>query len=231
MLRENLRAVRENMEKAAVKSGRALNDITLIGVTKTISPDRIQELERLGVKDFGENKVQELLNKYSVISPSGGEPVNWHLIGHLQRNKVKYIMDKVTLIHSVDSQRLAIEINRRALEMDIIKDILVEVNVGEEASKQGISVDGVSEFVKELLPLTGVRVQGLMTVAPYVENPADNRELFRKMFQLFVDINENILNNKPMSFLSMGMTNDYMVAIEEGANMVRVGTGIFGSRL
>lgn len=231
MLRENLRAVRENMEKAAVKSGRALNDITLIGVTKTISPDRIQELERLGVKDFGENKVQELLNKYSVISPSGGEPVNWHLIGHLQRNKVKYIMDKVTLIHSVDSQRLAIEINRRALEMDIIKDILVEVNVGEEASKQGISVDGVSEFVKELLPLTGVRVQGLMTVAPYVENPADNRELFRKMFQLFVDINENIPNNKPMSFLSMGMTNDYMVAIEEGANMVRVGTGIFGSRL
>jgi len=229
MLEQNLRLINENIAKAAEKTNRNREDITLIGVTKTIEAERVNQAVSLGVRDLGENRVQELLNKYPLVG-DGQSSVNWHLIGHLQRNKVKYIMDKVCLIHSVDSTRLAEEISRQATDLGITKDILVEVNVGEEESKMGIRLEEADRFVKEISSLDGIRVNGLMTVAPFVENPEENRSLFRKMSQLFVDINKNILNNRGMSFLSMGMTNDYMVAIEEGSNMVRIGTGLFGHR-
>lgn len=223
---ENLKVINANIKKAAIKSGRKPEDITILGVTKTIDIERIKQLISLGIINLGENKVQELLQKYDVINSD----VNWHLIGHLQTNKVKYIIDKVKMIHSVDSIKLAEEINKRAKQNNLTVDILIEVNIAQEASKHGINADELPLLVEKILKLDNINLKGLMTVAPFVENPQNNRIYFKKMRNLFVDIQEENKDNIIMEFLSMGMTNDYEVAIEEGANIVRIGTGIFGAR-
>ena len=186
----------------------------------------LQEIYDENIRDFGENKVQELCSKMEQL-PSD---IRWHMIGHLQRNKVKYIVGKVELIHSVDTYRLAEEINIQAKKQNVIVPILVEVNIAHEESKFGISAEDAILLVEEISKLENIRIKGLMTIAPYVENPEDNRLYFRKIKQLSVDITNKNIDNVSMEILSMGMTGDYEVAIEEGATMVRVGTGIFGAR-
>ena len=176
--------------------------------------------------DFGENKVQELVEKYENVS----KPVNWHMIGHLQTNKVKYIVDKVCMIHSVDSLNLAKTIEKEASKRNVTVNVLIEVNVAQEESKFGVSVDEVLPLINEIKDLQHVRVKGLMTIAPFVDDPEDNRVYFRKLRDLSLDIQSKSIDNIDMSVLSMGMTNDYEVAVEEGATLVRVGTGIFGAR-
>ena len=187
----------------------------------------LQEIYDENIRDFGENKVQELCSKMEQL-PSD---IRWHMIGHLQRNKVKYIVGKVELIHSVDTYRLAEEINIQAKKQNVIVPILVEVNIAHEESKFGISAEDAILLVEDISKLENIRIKGLMTIAPYVENPEDNRLYFRKIKQLSVDITNKNIDNVSMEILSMGMTGDYMVAIEEGATMVRVGTGIFGERI
>ncbi|MDE6128089.1 MAG: YggS family pyridoxal phosphate-dependent enzyme, partial [Lachnospiraceae bacterium] len=186
----------------------------------------LREAYEAGCRDFGENKVQEVMDKYGQL-PSD---IRWHMIGHLQRNKVKYIVDKVFLIHSVDSYRLACEISKEACKKGITVNILIEVNVAEEASKFGAHREEVLELVKNIAVLPGICVKGLMTIAPYVENAEENRQYFVNLRQLSVDIMNKNIDNVSMGILSMGMTGDYMVALEEGATYVRVGTGIFGDR-
>ena len=186
----------------------------------------LQEAYEAGVRDFGENKVQELMEKI----PEMPGDVRWHMIGHLQRNKVKYIVGKVFLIHSVDSLRLAEEISREACRQNTDVNILLEVNVAEEESKFGITLEETEELVRKASELPGIHVCGLMTIAPFVENAEDNRQYFRKLKQLSVDIGRKNIDNVSMNVLSMGMTGDYPVAVEEGATCVRVGTGIFGER-
>ncbi len=225
-IKENLEEIRLNIKKAAEKSGRKPEDIMLLGVTKTVDCERIQELVDLGVKELGENRVQELMSKIDVIKGD----VNWHLIGSLQTNKVKYIIGKVKLIHSVDSVHLAEEISRRSLKSGLVTDILLEVNAAGEESKHGFSPSELEETLNKIREFKGIRVKGLMTVAPYDENPDNNRVYFKKMRELFVDIKAKNCDNIDMTFLSMGMTNDYIEAIEEGADIVRIGTGIFGER-
>ena len=225
-IKYNLTHVQDKIRVAWEKSGRNCFDITLVGVTKTIDVERISQLVSLGVKDLGENRVQELLEKQPAINPD----VNWHLIGHLQTNKVKMVVDKVKLIHSVDSFRLAKEINKQAKALDITCDCLIEINIANEASKFGIKPNELSDFLEEISQCPNIMTKGLMCVAPFVEKPTENRDYFRKMRQMFVDSKAKSLNNIYMQYLSMGMTNDYEIAIEEGANIVRVGTGIFGER-
>ena len=219
MLKENLANVEKNIEQACKNAGRSRDEVTLIAVSKTKPVEMLQEIYDENIRDFGENKVQEL--------PSD---IRWHMIGHLQRNKVKYIVGKVELIHSVDTYRLAEEINIQAKKQNVIVPILVEVNIAHEESKFGISAEDAILLVEEISKLENIRIKGLMTIAPYVENPEDNRLYFRKIKQLSVDITNKNIDNVFMEILSMGMTGDYMVAIEEGATMVRVGTGIFGER-
>ncbi len=226
MLKENLNQVERKIEEACKRAGRDRNEVTLIAVSKTKPVEMLQEVYDENIRDFGENKVQELCDKIEVMP----QDIRWHMIGHLQRNKVKYIVGKVELIHSVDSYRLAEEINIQAKKKNIIVPILVEVNIAHEESKFGISEDDAIQLVKEIAELENVRIMGLMTIAPYVENPEDNRMYFRKIKELSVDIRNKNIDNVSMSVLSMGMTGDYEVAIEEGATMVRVGTGIFGER-
>ncbi len=223
---ENLNEIYKNIEAAAKKSGRSADDIILLGVTKTVDCGRIQQLVDLGVKELGENRVQELMSKIDVIK--GG--VNWHLIGSLQTNKVKYIIGRVKLIHSVDSLKLAAEISKRSLAADLVTDILLELNIAEEESKHGFKAEELSDTIEKLKEFKGIRVKGLMAVAPYVENTENNRPVFKKMRELFIDIKAKNCDNIDMTYLSMGMTNDYVVAIEEGADIVRIGTGIFGKR-
>ena len=177
-------------------------------------------------RDFGENKVQEIMDKYPVLP----KDIHWHMIGHLQRNKVKYIVDKVCLIHSVDSLRLAEEISSQAEKKQVEVDILVEVNIAQEESKFGVSCEEAIQLVEAISKLPHIHIQGLMAIAPFVENPEDNRGYFRQIKKLSVDIMKKNIDNVSMSALSMGMTGDYMVAVEEGSTMVRVGTGIFGER-
>jgi len=226
IIEENLARVRENIAEAALRSGRAPSDVKLIGVTKTIEVGRIRELLALGVADLGENRPQELAEKYRAL----GEGPRWHMIGHLQTNKVKLIIDKTVLIHSVDSLRLAEEINRRAAEAGITKDILVEINIASEPSKYGVKPENAKEFVGMLNELKNLNVRGLMCIAPNVDEPGNNRIYFAKMRQIFIDIKNMYGHNTDIWDLSMGMTNDYGIAVEEGATMVRIGTGIFGSR-
>ena len=221
MLKENLANVEKNIEQACKNAGRSRDEVTLIAVSKTKPVEMLQEIYDENIRDFGENKVQELCSKMEQL-PSD---IRWHMIGHLQRNKVKYIVGKVELIHSVDTYRLAEEINIQAKKQNVIVPILVEVNIAHEESKFGISAEDAILLVEEISKLENIRIKGLMTIAPYVENPEDNRLYFRKIKQLSVDI-----TNKNIDNVSMGMTGDYMVAIEEGATMVRVGTGIFGER-
>ena len=226
MLKENLKTVEEHVQEACKRAGRSREEVTLIAVSKTKPLEMLQEIYGEGVRDFGENKVQELCDKMEQL-PSD---IRWHMIGHLQRNKVKYIVGKVALIHSVDTYRLAEEINIQAKKRGIIVPILVEVNITGEETKFGTTAEDAMLLVEEISKLENVRIRGLMTIAPFVENPEDNRLYFRKIKQLSVDITNKNIDNVSMEILSMGMTGDYEVAIEEGATMVRVGTGIFGAR-
>ena len=227
MLKENLEQVEQNIERACKKAGRARSEVTLIAVSKTKPVEMIQEIYDAGCRDFGENKVQELCEKIEQLP----NDIKWHMIGHLQRNKVKYIIDNhVSLIHSVDSYRLAEEINIQAKKKNVIVPILVEVNIAMEESKFGISPEDAIALVEQIAELKNVKIEGLMTIAPYVVDAEENRLYFRKIKQLSVDIGNKNIDNVSMEILSMGMTGDYMVAIEEGATMVRVGTGIFGER-
>lgn len=224
---ENIKVIKEKIARAAEKSGRRGEDILLLAVTKTIDIDRIRMAVDCGLTELGENKVQEITDKYDALE----RDVKWHMIGHLQTNKVKYIIDKVKLIHSVDSLKLAEEINKRAAAAGIVMDILAEINVAGEDSKFGITCDSAEETVREMSLMKNIRVRGLMTVAPNVENGEENRPVFRKLKQLLVDINSKNIDNVNMDILSMGMTGDYETAIEEGATIVRIGTGIFGPRI
>ena len=227
MIRDNMKHVQERIEAACSKSGRDASDVTLIAVSKTKPVELLKEAYEAGARDFGENKVQELLDKI----PQMPSDVKWHMIGHLQRNKVKYIVDKVHLIHSVDSLRLAEEISKEAVKHGIVANILIEVNVAGEESKFGTTLEAAEQLVCDIARLPGICIKGLMTIAPFVENPEENREYFRKLKQLSVDIMRKNVDNRSMGeVLSMGMTGDYTVAVEEGATYVRVGTGIFGER-
>ncbi len=226
MIRENYQAVEQKVCEACKRSKRAREEVTLIAVSKTKPVSMIQEAIKAGATVFGENKVQELCEKYEELP----KHLHWHMIGHLQRNKVKYIVDKAELIHSVDSLRLAQEINKEAIKKELTVNILVEVNVAKEESKFGVGVEETEDLIREIAKLSNIKVQGLMTIAPYVENPEENRGVFRTLKKLAVDIKMKNIDNVRMDVLSMGMTGDYQVAIEEGATMVRVGTGIFGER-
>ncbi len=226
MIRENLSAVEEKIANACRKAGRNRGEVTLVAVSKTKPLSDLREAYEAGARDFGENKVQELTDKI----PELPSDIRWHMIGHLQRNKVKYIVGKVSMIHSVDSFRLAEEISREAVRKDTTVEILIEVNVAGEESKYGVSPEDAPELVEKIASLPAIKIQGLMTIAPFTENPEENRPFFRKLKQLCVDIERKNIDNVNMSVLSMGMTGDYSVAIEEGATCVRVGTGIFGER-
>ena len=226
MVVENLAEVEKHVCEACERAGRSRDEVTLIAVSKTKPVSMIEELLPGGTRDFGENKVQELMEKYEVLP----KEIRWHLIGHLQRNKVKYIVDKAYLIHSVDSLRLAETISEEGVKKGVTVPILIEVNVAGEESKFGVSPEETEELVRAIAKLPAIQVKGLMTIAPYVENPEDNRVQFSKLKQLSVDIRNKNIDNVSMDVLSMGMTGDYQVAIEEGATMVRVGTGIFGER-
>lgn len=209
-----------------VKSGRENDKVEIIAVTKTVDTDRIQEALDLGLKNIGENRPQELIKKYDIL----GKGPNYHMIGHLQTNKVKYIIDKVSLIHSLDRIPLAEELDKRAKMHNIIINALIQVNVAEEDSKFGLKVEEVMPFIESMSKYSNVKIKGLMTIAPFSENPEDIRWVFRKLRQLRDDIDREKFENVEMKILSMGMTNDYKIAIEEGANMVRIGTGLFGKR-
>lgn len=226
MIKENLDSVKQNMEKACNACGRAAESVKLIAVSKTKPVEDIEQAYACGCRDFGENKVQELVEKYEKMP----KDIRWHMIGHLQRNKVKYIVDKVYLIHSVDSVRLAEEISKEAVKKDLTVSVLVEVNVAGEESKFGTSSEEALRLVEEIAKLPGICVKGLMTIAPFVENAEENRLYFAKLKQIYVDIIQKNIDNVCMEELSMGMTGDYEVAITEGATYVRVGTGIFGER-
>lgn len=226
MLKEQLLNVENEILKSCENSDRNRSDVTLIAVSKTKPVETLQEAYDLGVRVFGENKVQELVDKYEVLP----KDIHWHMIGHLQRNKVKYIIDKVDCIHSVESIRLAETIEKEAAKCNRIVDILIEVNVAEEESKFGLRIEEVIPFIEEIAKFPHIRVKGLMTIAPFVQNPEENRPVFKVLQKLSVDIAAKNIDNVNMNVLSMGMTNDYQIAIEEGATMVRVGTGIFGER-
>ena len=226
MLADKLNLVKKNIRDACNNAGRSPEEVTLIAVSKTKPVEMLKEAYAAGARVFGENKVQEIVDKYDQM-PSD---VQWHMIGHLQRNKVKYIIDKVSMIHSVDSVRLAETIEKEAAKKDICMPVLIEVNVAEEDSKFGLTTDEVLPFLEEISSHPHLRVMGLMTIAPFVADPEENRAVFQKLKKLSVDIMAKNINNVNMSVLSMGMTNDYQVAVEEGATMVRVGTGIFGER-
>ena len=218
--------MRKNINESCNKINRDPNEVTLIAVSKTKPVEMLKEAYDAGARVFGENKVQEIVDKYDQM-PSD---VKWHMIGHLQRNKVKYIVDKVAMIHSVDSLRLAETIEKEAAKKAVIVPILIEVNVAQEESKFGLKPEEVLPLIEQIADFSHIRIKGLMTIAPYVDNAEENREIFRELKKLSVDIAAKNINNVTMSVLSMGMTGDYMVAVQEGATMVRVGTGIFGAR-
>lgn len=226
MIKENLNAVRENIRLAAEEAGRDPGDVTLIAVSKTKPVSMIEEAYACGCLDFGENRVQELCEKYEVLP----KDIRWHLIGHLQRNKVKYVVDKAYLIHSVDSLKLAQEIQKEAEKKQVDVNILIEVNMADEESKFGVSAKEAEDLVREAAKLPNIHIQGLMTIAPIVEKPEDNAVHFANLKQLSVDIKGKNIDNVNMNVLSMGMTGDYEQAVKDGATYVRVGTGIFGER-
>ena len=226
MLKENLEKVEENILAACDRAGRKRDEVTLIAVSKTKPVEMLQEAYDLGVRINGENKAQELASKYEVLP----KDIHWHMIGHMQRNKVKYIIDKVDLIHSVDSLRLAETIENEAAKHNVTVPILIEVNVAQEESKFGLKTEEVLSLVEAVATFPHIHIEGLMTIAPYVEDPEEHRGIFRQLKKLSVDIAAKNINYVYMSVLSMGMTGDYQVAVQEGATMVRVGTGIFGER-
>lgn len=222
---ENLKKVKDNISKNCKKVGRE-NDVTLVAVTKTFPNELIQTCINLDVNIVGENRARELRDKYKVFK----DEVSWHMIGHMQRNKVKYVIDKVDLIHSLDSKRLAKEINKRAKKNDVVMDCLLQINIVDEDSKYGIlkkDIDNVFEYVQKF---ENIRIVGLMNMAPFYDNPENARSDFRKMKELFDSYKNNNYENVYMKHLSMGMTNDYHIAVQEGSNMVRIGSAIFGKR-
>ena len=247
-MKDNIAQIEHRIQAACDRSGRHRSEVTLIAVSKTKPNEKLLEAYDLGMRHFGENKVQELVQKHEDLNTQFSEQVSWHLIGHLQRNKVKYIIDKVTLIHSVDSLRLAEQIEEEAAKKNLVCDVLIEVNIAEEDTKYGVKAEATPALIEELAKLPHIRIRGLMAIAPNVENQEKNRKYFKKLRQLYVDIkSKNTDNNdngtittighsvtyydpEQFNILSMGMTGDFEVAIEEGATMVRVGTGIFGER-
>lgn len=225
MIQENLESVREKIRKAAQFAGNTEQDITLIAVTKTHSADMINEAISLGVADIGENKVQEINEKYPLI-----KPVNWHLIGHLQTNKVKQVVDKVSLIHSVDSIKLLDEIEKQSALKGIISNVLIQVNISGEESKFGIEPCETERIIEYNERLKNVKICGLMTIAPKVYEGFTNTKHFENIRRIFVDIGAKKYDNSNMRYLSMGMSGDFEEAIRSGSNMVRVGSAIFGKR-
>ena len=225
-IKENLEQVKKNIKAACERSGRDTSSVTLISVSKTKPVSKIKEAIEAGAHIFGENKAQEMRDKSEVLPDN----LEWHFIGHLQTNKVKYVVGRAKLIHSVDSLHLAEEINKESIKKNVISDILIEVNVAQEDTKFGVSVENTLSLVEDISKLSNIHVKGLMTIAPYTSNPEENRKFFRKLSELAVDIRQKNIDNIDMGVLSMGMTGDYEVAIEEGATYVRVGTGIFGER-
>lgn len=226
MVTENLRAVEDNIRSACRRSGRNRDDVTLIAVSKTKPVELMEEAMHAGTRTFGENKVQEILKKQPLLP----DDTDWHLIGHLQRNKVRQIAGKVSMIHSVDSLRLAEQIQKEYENQNKMAKILIEVNVAKEETKFGLLPEETEDIIREIAKMPNIQVCGLMTIAPFVENPEENRIHFCNLRKLLVDINGKNIDNISMTELSMGMTGDYEIAIEEGATFVRVGTGIFGSR-
>jgi len=226
MIKENLELVEEKILTACAKSGRNRSEIQLIAVSKTKPISLLEDAYQNNIRCFGENKPQEMKEK-SALLPTD---IKWHMIGHLQRNKIKYIIEQAALIHSIDSLRLAEAVSKEAQKRGHIMPVLVEVNVAKEESKNGIYPEECAAFVTEIAKFSGIHVKGLMTVAPFVENAEENRMVFRDLRKLYVDIKSKNIDNVNMCTLSMGMTGDYHIAIEEGATMIRVGTGIFGER-
>ncbi len=226
MIQENLKQVQENIREACKRAGRNAEEVHLISVSKTKPVEMIREAYNAGSRDFGENKVQEMCDKVPLLPTD----IRWHMIGHLQTNKIKYIIDKAYRIHSVDSLHLAEAVSREAVKHNVPANILLEVNVAEEESKFGVHTDEVMNLVQAVSKLPNIQIKGLMTIAPFVENPEENRQYFRILRQLAVDISRKSIDNVTMNELSMGMTGDYQIAVEEGATWVRVGTGIFGER-
>ena len=225
-IRENLAHVREEIRKACLRSGRDPKAVTLIAVSKTMPFSDIELALDAGQTVFGENRVQEMVQK-AALAP---ETASWHMIGHLQTNKVRQAVGCAVLIHSVDSAALARKIDQVSREKQTVTPVLIEVNVADEASKFGIRPGELEAMIREISKLPHIRIRGLMTVAPYTPDPESNRPVFQKLRQLAVDITRKNIDNVDMSVLSMGMSGDYVVAVEEGATMVRVGTGIFGER-
>lgn len=224
--KEQLEEVRERVNAACLRAGRDPKSVTLIAVSKTKPAQAVQEAYEAGARDFGENKVQEILQK----QPALPQDIRWHMIGHLQRNKVHQVIGKAVLIHAVDSLRLAEQIEQEAAKRNLDVDVLLEINVAKEESKYGFFLEDAEEAIRRISALPHVHVRGLMTIAPFVENPEENRGIFQKLYQFSVDINDKNIDNVTMGVLSMGMSGDFEVAIEEGATMVRVGTSIFGAR-
>ncbi len=226
MILDNLKEVEERIQKACLLSGRKREDVLLIAVSKTKPVEMIEEVMSAGIVDFGENKPQELKEKYDVLPKN----LKFHMIGHLQRNKIKYIIDRAVMIHSIDSYRLAEAVNEEAKKAGRIMPVLIEVNIAGEESKFGLKPEETEDFIRQISGFSNIRVEGLMTIAPFVENAEENRKFFIKLRNLYVDIKSKNIDNVNMNHLSMGMTGDYEIAIQEGATMVRVGTGIFGER-
>lgn len=226
MIKEQLEEVREWVNAACLRAGRDPKSVTLIAVSKTKPAQAVQEAYEAGARDFGENKVQEILQK----QPALPQDIRWHMIGHLQRNKVHQVIGKAVLIHAVDSLRLAEQIEQEAAKRNLDVDVLLEINVAKEESKYGFFLEDAEEAIRRISALPHVHIRGLMTIAPFVENPEENRGIFQKLYQFSVDINDKNIDNVTMGVLSMGMSGDFEVAIEEGATMVRVGTSIFGAR-
>ena len=226
MIVENINKIQNEINEICESVGRDPGEVTLIAVSKTKPYTDIEEALNSGCVDYGENKVQELDQKYDMLP----KQINWHMIGHLQRNKVKYLVGKAKMIHSVDSLRLANQIEKEYAKKDLIAQILIEVNVAKEDSKFGVYPEDVEELIREISKLEHVKVCGLMTIAPYTTEPEDNRKYFKSLKELSVDIGSKNIDNVTMNVLSMGMSGDYKVAIEEGSTMIRVGTKIFGER-
>lgn len=226
MISKHIAAVESTIQQSCDRAGRARESVTLVAVSKTKPVAALMEAYDAGIRDFGENRVQELMEKI----PAMPQDIRWHMIGHLQRNKVRYIVGRVWMIHSVDSLALAEEISREAIKRQVTVRILLEVNIAGEESKFGVAAEDACALAEAVAKLPGIRVEGLMTIAPYVENPEENRRYFEELKKLSVDICGKNIDNVNMNVLSMGMTGDYPVAVEEGATIVRVGTGIFGER-
>jgi pyridoxal phosphate enzyme (YggS family) len=226
-IENNIRNIRQIIERSKMKSPYGAKEVLLLAVTKTVDPDRINDALDQGITAIGENRVQEILRKFDQVK----HPVQWHLIGHLQTNKVKYIIDKVSLIHSLDSISLAEEIEKRAQIAGIRIPVLVQVNVAGEETKYGVEPKKTVDFVREIASFQHLWVKGLMTIGPLVEDAEENRPVFRRLRELRDEIHKMAIDGVDMDYLSMGMTNDYHIAVEEGANIVRIGSAIFGRRV